>query len=1032
MNILVHGTILGYGGIAHQTREFTKTLSKYHNVKIRNFNLVDLKSWHGYTGPNILKDAVHLEDVHHKMLYQQTLWDGELKDFPLSGYDNSFVPDIHIIMSEVNHYYHYQKYDKPVIVYFLWETTHISPNFLDTLKSAEHVWVPSKWQLDVLVNNGINPNKIDIVNLGVDPKKYFPIKKKNEKLRLLHIGTWGYRKSTYEIIKTFSDIFGNDDTVELRLAIHNKLDKQDGPIETFEKFGLRLTNNIKFLNTLSEEEYIYEIQNADIYLSCSRGEGWNLPLIQSIASGVPSIYSKCGGQLEFTKNNLGIGIDIIGEFPAKQKLNINGNDYYWESLPDYTPNNLYEPNYPQFKQELQSFYENFKSNLYPIEKLLNDSDYVHKNFNWDYIVKNANTILEKNKNKNMSNIYHLIHSNSFGDTLASTPTVRYLSKSHGQKINVVTHKKDVFKNNPYVQNILSFDEFDNLNLSNVIKYESHTFAGQKDDNGIEKKFSHMDVRQIHAIDLGFQLPNEDLEYDFNPDPLSLDIELPEKYVVLHVTTNWPNRTWAYDNWVELIKWLKENNIFTVLVGAGYKESLHRSYSDGSLVKDCPMFDDYYGLDLTNQGSMGDMWWVINGSQCIITMDSGPLHLASCTDTHIIQLGSAINPAFKRFYRNGDWKHKYHFLGGSFQLFCNTNLFYNVREWGDVNSVPPQPNCLENKPTFECHPQLNNVIDKLKEIVQIKNDKNYLSFFEFLPQTSDDKINFNFTKTTNDIVNIVVKDVTTGLIRDKYTNTCTRLNDGNYWWTPMPGKIKNLGDIDLLFYLNVIYFGEKRLHFDGNNDLIINGNKFYFDFNTRHDYPTFWEIFINKDYDKIDECKISNNDVVLDIGGNCGFFALYSIQNGASKVYSVEPVKTSFEQIVKLSNNFPEIIPINKAVSETNGTVIMSVDEEGSATNCVTHYSEMFGGNSNKEIVDSININDLLLNIKEKINFMKVDCEGSEFELFKTISDDNLKKIDKIIVEVHGDVIEKFVSDRLIQSGFKLYKHNNILYLINLN
>ena len=1034
MNILVHGTILGYGGIAHQTREFTKTLSKYHNVKIRNFNLVDLKFWNGYTGPDILKDAVHLEDVHHKMLYQQTLWDGELKDFSLSGYDSSFVPDIHIIMSETNHYYHYQNYDKPVIVYFLWETTHISPNFLNSLNSAENIWVPSKWQLDVLVDNGINPNKIDIVNLGVDPKKYFPIKKKNKKLRLLHIGTWGYRKSTYEIIKTFSDIFGDDDTVELRLAIHNKLDKQDGPIETFEKFGLPLNNNIKFLNTLSEEDYIYEIQNADIYLSCSRGEGWNLPLIQSIACGVPSVYSKCGGQLEFTKNNLGIGVDIIGESSAKQKLNINGNDYYWDSLPDYSPNNLYEPNFPQFKQVVKSFYDDFKNKntSIPVEKLLTESNYIHKNFNWDYIVKNANTILEKNKNKNMSNIYHLIHSTSFGDTLASTPTVRYLSKSHGQKINVVTHKKDVFKNNPHVQNILSFDEFDNLNLSNVIKYESHTFAGQKDGNGIEKKFSHMDVRQIHAIDLGFQLPNEDLEYDFNPDPLSLDIELPEKYVVLHVTTNWPNRTWAYDNWVGLIKWLKENNIFTVLVGAGYKESLHRSYSDGSLVKDCPMFDDYYGLDLTNQGSMGDMWWVINGSQCIITMDSGPLHLASCTDTHIIQLGSAINPAFKRFYRNGDWKHKYHFLGGSCQLFCNTNLFYNVREWGDINSVPPQPNCLENKPTFECHPQLNNVIDKLKEIVQIKNDKNYLSFFEFLPQTSDDKINFNFTKTTNDIVNIVVKDVTTGLIRDKYTNTCTRLNDGNYWWTPMPGKIKNLGDIDLLFYLNGIYFGEKRLHFDGNNDLIINGNKFYFDFNTRHDYPTFWEIFINKDYDKIDECKISNNDVVLDIGGNCGFFALYSIQNGASKVYSVEPVKTSFEQIVKLSNNFPEIIPINKAVSETNGTVVMSVDEEGSATNCVTHYSEMFGGNSNKEIVDSININDLLLNIKEKINFMKVDCEGSEFELFKTISDDNLKKIDKIIVEVHGDVIEKFVSDRLIQSGFKLYKHNNILYLINLN
>jgi hypothetical protein len=114
--------------------------------------------------------------------------------------------------------------------------------------------------------------------------------------------------------------------------------------------------------------------------------------------------------------------------------------------------------------------------------------------------------------------------------------------------------------------------------------------------------------------------------------------------------------------------------------------------------------------------MSDMFWVMNNSQAVITMDSAPLHLASCTDTHIIQLGSAINPEFKRFYRNGDWNYKYHFLGGSCNLFCNSNLFYNIREWGDINSVPPQPNCLENKPTFDCHPQLNNVINKIKEII----------------------------------------------------------------------------------------------------------------------------------------------------------------------------------------------------------------------------------------------------------------------------------------------------------------------------
>ena len=718
MNILVHGTILGYGGIAHHTREFTKSLSKYHNVKIRNFNLVDLDDWAGYTGPNILKNAKNLDKVHHKLLHQQTLYDnnGDLTDFPLSGYEEFFVPDIHIIMSEVNHYYHYQTYEKPVIIYFPWETTNVLPKFMGRLHSADYLWVPSEWQKQMLMDNGIPSNKISVVYEGVDPKKYYPIKRNNDKLTFLHIGTWGYRKSSYEIIKTFLDVFSNNDDVELRISINNKLDYQEGPIETFKKFGLPLNKNIKILGTLSEDEYTTEIQNADLYISCSRGEGWNLPLIQSIASGVPSIYSKCGGQLEFTKNDLGIGIDIIGELPAKQKHNINGNDYYWESLLDYTPNNLYEPNYSQFKEKLQSFYESFKINSHPIKKLLNDSDYIHKNFNWDYIIDDTNKILEKYKNKNMSNIYYLIHSTSFGDTLASTPTIRYLSKSHRKKINVVTHNKNVFNNNPYVGSLLSFDEFNNSNISNIVKYESFTYAGRKDGNGIEKKFSHIDVRQIHAMDLGFQLLPEDMSYDYYANPQSLSLDLPEKYVVLHITSNWANRTWDYKNWVNLIKWLKDNQIFTGLIGAGYREELHHSYSDKPLDKECPMFDDYYGLDLTNQGSMSDMWWVINGAKCLITMDSGPLHLAGTTDVEIIQLGSAINPKLRAPYRHGTQDYKYHYLLGTCNLHCNSNLFYNVKEWGDINSVPPQPNCSENKPTFECHPQLNNVIDKIKEIL----------------------------------------------------------------------------------------------------------------------------------------------------------------------------------------------------------------------------------------------------------------------------------------------------------------------------
>lgn len=1027
MNILVHGTILGYGGIAHHTREFTKSLSKYHNVKIRNFNLADLDDWAGYTGPDILKDAVHLEDVHHKMLYQQTLWDGELKDFPLSGYEESFVPDIHIVMSEVNHYYHYQEYNGPVIFYFLWETTHIVPVFLEKLREIDYIWVPSEWQMEVLIGSGINPDKISVVNLSLDPDKFFPIEKKNDKLTFLHIGTWGYRKSSYEIIKTFSDIFDDNDDVELRISINNKLVYQDGPIETFEKFGLPLNRNIKILDTLSEDEYVKEIQNSDLYISCSRGEGWNLPLIQSMACGVPSIYSRSGGQLEFSRNNLGIGIDAISKFPAKRVLSIEGNDYCWESLPDYSPNYLYEPDYTQLSEEIRSFYNSFMEdkNNSSVEKLLSDSKYIRENFNSDHIIDGVNKSLENYKSEIDSKIYYLIHSQSFGDTLASTPTLRYLSKSHRKKINVVTYNKHIFNRNPYVGSLLTFEEYNKLILSDIIKYESFTFAGRKDNNGIEKKFSHIDARQIHAMDLGFQLPNEELGYDFYPEPLSLEVELPKKYVALHVTSNWPNRTWDYNNWVALIGWLKGKNIYTVLIGAGYKEEVHHSIGDKPLAKDCPMFDDYYGLDLTNKGSMGDMWWIINGAECLVTMDSGPLHLASCTDTHIIQLGSAINPAFKRFYRKGDWKYKYLFLGGSCSLFCNTNLFYNVQNWGDINSVPPLPNCLENKPTFECHPVVSQVTDVMSSILSINKEKKFTDYIEFI-EFNEGRIDFNFKITLDSNVKIVAIDVNTGLKRDKWEGMCKRLDSGNYWWSPSPGRLENLGDVKLELFIDGEYGGEYSLKIPGGKKLIVKDREFYLDKFDDYNYSTFWEIFIKGEYVINGKSIVDKGDTVLDVGANFGFFALYALENGANKIYCVEPFPQAFENVVSLSKDF-NIVPINKAVSSKPEDLYMSISPDCSATNCLSDYNDIFNNAGEKLLVKTININDLIESTDSYIDLLKVDCEGSELDIFESIKPENLNRIGKMVIETHSDYIDSYIRNFLTENNFEIHSKDNILF-----
>ena len=40
--------------------------------------------------------------------------------------------------------------------------------------------------------------------------------------------------------------------------------------------------------------------------------------------------------------------------------------------------------------------------------------------------------------------------------------------------------------------------------------------------------------------------------------------------------------------------------------------------------------------------------------------------------------------------------------------------YGIKEWGTIHGVPPIVECLENKPTYECHPSVDQVINQLSK------------------------------------------------------------------------------------------------------------------------------------------------------------------------------------------------------------------------------------------------------------------------------------------------------------------------------
>jgi len=301
---------------------------------------------------------------------------------------------------------------------------------------------------------------------------------------------------------------------------------------------------------------------------------------------------------------------------------------------------------------------------------------------------------------------------AIGDTICSTPTLRKLYQSYGQKIFVISEHLEVFENNPYVQkcykpNAINVDFI----KEKTLYHNSFWGIGQKNERGVEYKHNNIDIRQFHAITLGFMLSPNELECDFVPRQYQNIEYLPEKFVLIHPVQNWPSRTWDAEKWMLLTKKLNEKGIAVVSVG---KDSSETGFFN--IKKPTFNFEIDNGLNMMNKTDLSQAWHLIDKSSCFVTMDSGLLHLAGTTDTDIIYLGSSIKHEFRAPYRKGSQDYKTHYVAGGCGLRCASDMKHGVKEWGSIQGIAPLIGCLENKPTFECHPSVEQVFQKIMELV----------------------------------------------------------------------------------------------------------------------------------------------------------------------------------------------------------------------------------------------------------------------------------------------------------------------------
>lgn len=180
----------------------------------------------------------------------------------------------------------------------------------------------------------------------------------------------------------------------------------------------------------------------------------------------------------------------------------------------------------------------------------------------------------------------------------------------------------------------------------------------------------------------------------------------------------------------------------------------------------------------------------------------------------------------------------------------------------------------------------------------------------------------------------------------------------------------------------------KLYNDQTNDF------FYKSFEDNKDLTSYWgHDFIYKEIYNFEDsnlgciyemwdCVLKKEDIVVDLGANVGFFSVRASEK-ASKVIAIDGSPEAYSCLVENCKDINNIQTLN--------SIVMSKNSE---------YTGLWSKKGNPLRMDLDEVMDLFK--IEKIDFLKCDIEGGEYDLFESISLETLSKIDRIAVETHDE------------------------------
>ena len=173
------------------------------------------------------------------------------------------------------------------------------------------------------------------------------------------------------------------------------------------------------------------------------------------------------------------------------------------------------------------------------------------------------------------------------------------------------------------------------------------------------------------------------------------------------------------------------------------------------------------------------------------------------------------------------------------------------------------------------------------------------------------------------------------------------------------------------------------------------------------YHMFGSTWYSHDYD-VPHVPIRPGDIVLDIGANQGFFTCYAANRGAI-VYAFEPNPESYDRLlsnVELNGFVDRVIAKPWAISEKEGRAELLVSHELGGG--MTTINSDFARNTRLAVRRTLEVPTYTLAqlfdlfSLQRVRLCKIDAEGSEIAILRTLTAQHLAAVDSFAAEIHPE------------------------------